>query len=66
MGDAESEADQEISGGVLADLLDTYGEGREGEGADHGGGFLELHLLLLGQQLKWRQIQREHLSFFQL
>ena len=51
MVDAESEADQEISGGVLADLLDNYGEGREGEGADHGGGFLELQLLLLGQQL---------------
>ena len=50
MVDAESEADQEISGGVLADLLDNYGEGREGEGADHGGGFLELELLL-GQQL---------------
>ena len=51
MVDAESEADQEISGGVLADLLDNYGEGREGEGTDHGGGFLELQLFLLGQQL---------------
>ena len=50
MVDAESEADQMISGAVLADLLDNYEEGREGEGADHGGGFLELQLLL-GQQL---------------
>ena len=40
--------DGEISGGVLADPLDKYGEGREGEGAGRGGGCLELQL---GQQL---------------
>ena len=40
--DAESGADQEISGGVLAALRDNYGEGREAEGADHGLGFLDL------------------------
>ena len=49
MVDAGSEADQEISGGVLAVLLDNSGEEREGEGAGgRGGGFLELQL---GQQL---------------
>ena len=36
-----------LHGAVLTDLLDHYEEGRrEGEGADHGGGFLEQEMLL--------------------
>ena len=62
MVDAESEADRDISGGVLALHLDNSGDESEGDGAGPGGGFLELQMLL-GQQLKWRLIQREHLSF---
>ena len=36
------------SGGILGGPLDKYGEGREGDGAGRGGGYLELQL---GQQL---------------
>ena len=47
--------DVEISGGVLADPLDKYGEEGEEEGAGRGGGFLELQLGL-GHQLPLKEM----------